>query len=210
MLSLWPGQPTQPTQPTKYATFWTWFSAHSQQLRAMRSGSEPIVDSLGAALTRVHPNLTFEIGPPGPRRELVLSADGIREAFPEVEALAAAAPKTLAGWQIIKFRPRRQPLNQLNVDRLSFDPKTIRFLLGKDQPGKVGILLFVPGYTEAQSSLFTQAGFLLLDEALGEYDTEMRVGAIELRAATDRDAARAKPLSELATSFDAYFARAPH
>src|SRR4051812_39573525 len=104
----------------------------------MQSSSDSILDSLGAALAGVDSNLTFEIGPPRADRELVLSADGIRAAFPEVEALAAAAP-ALAGWQVIKFRPRRRPLNTLQLNGRSFDPKRVRFVIARDDPGKAGL-----------------------------------------------------------------------
>ena len=44
---------------------------------------------------------------------------------------------------------------------------------------EVGLYLYIPGYTEGDSR-FGQCGFLLLDEALGEYDVEMKLGLIKM------------------------------
>jgi hypothetical protein len=185
-------RPVPSPQPTRYSVFWTWFRAHSERLHGVRSSADPLLDSLGAALAKVHPNVTFEIGPAQPTRELVLSADRIHAAFPEVEALVAAAAQW-PGWRIFKFRPRRRPLNALTVGGRSIDPTQVRFVLAQDDPGKVGILLFLDGYTARQRELYTKAAFLLLEESLGEYDMEARVGAIELRAIGAAGAARSRP-----------------
>lgn len=195
--------PLSGQQQPKYAAFWTWFDAHSARLYAMRSPTDPILDSLGVALAKVHRDLTFEIGPEAPRRELIISADGIRSAFAEVEALVAAAPR-LAKWQVIKFRPRRTSLNLLTIDDVTFDPSRVRFVIAKDDPGKVALLLFFDQYTAARRDLYQKAGFLLLDEALGEYDTEMKVGSIDFVGFDSKYFPQSRPLTELASAFDAY------
>ena len=193
-------------QQAKRAEFWRWFAAHSPALQRAEGDSDPMLDSLGAALARVHEDLTFELGPRDARRDLVLSADGIREVFPEVEALYAAAPP-MPQWHVIKFRPRRATLNTLEISGHKFDPAHTHFLLVKDDPGKVGILLFLENYTSAQRNLFGQAGFLILDEALGEYDMETRVGAIDFLGRDSQYYAQSRPLAELPAAFDKFFAK---
>lgn len=194
------------SQTTKYTGFWKWFAAHSGALHRITGRNDPLLDSLGGALAKVHPSLTFELGPPTAHRDFVLSADGIRDAFPEVEALHSAAPK-LTEWHLIKFRPRRSPSNVLMLNGQQFDPARARFLLVKDDPGKVGIVLFLEGYSKAQHDLFAKAGFLILDEALGEYDIETRVGAIDFLGGDSPYYARSRPLAELPAVFDAYFSK---
>jgi hypothetical protein len=44
-------------------------------------------------LIQVHAKLTFVFGPKADPREFVISAGDIREAFPAVSSLVAAAPK---------------------------------------------------------------------------------------------------------------------
>ncbi len=192
-------------QAKKRADFWRWFVAHSPALQRAEGDRDPMLDSLGAALAHVDTSLTFELGPRGARRDFVLSADGIREAFPEVEALYAAAPP-MTQWHVIKFRPRRAELSTLTISGHQFDPAHTRFLLVKDAPGKVGIVLFLEHYSEAEHNLFGQAGFLILDEALGEYDMETRVGAIDFVGQESKYYAQSRPLAELPAVFDKFFA----
>jgi hypothetical protein len=69
---------------------------------------ERIFDGLAIELQKVDPNLAFEFGPNDPKREFVISAAGIRSAFPAFVSLAAAAP-TLEKWKVIAFRPPAAP-----------------------------------------------------------------------------------------------------
>ena len=50
-----------------------------------------------------------------------------------------------------------------------------------DSDGKIGIVLFMNGYNENEIEVYDQIGFLFLDEALGEYDTETYIGNIILQ-----------------------------
>ena len=98
-------------------------------------------------------------------------------------------------------------MSQLTISGHQFDPAHTRFLLIKDDPGKVGILLFLENYKSAERDLFRQAGFLILDEALGEYDMETRVGAIDFLGRDSQYYAQTRPLAELPAAFDKFFAR---
>ena len=60
---------------------------------------------------------------------------------------------------------------------------------------------FIPGFREDDADL-KQIGYLLLDETLGEYDVESRLGLIKmLSPASQREGGR-YPLRELAARFD--------
>lgn len=195
-------------QSSSPAAFWAWFALRSDRLHALRGADDPLLDSLSVALRLVHPDLTFELGPEvadGPR-ELVVSADGIQTAFPAVETLVGVAP-TLSQWRLVKFRPRRAVLNVLTLRGRRFDPARARFLLVRDEPGKVGVVLFFEHFAAAEHDLFAEAGYLLLDEVLGEYDVETRVGAIEFLGADSPYFAQSRPLAELAAAFDEQFPR---
>jgi hypothetical protein len=80
-------------------TFWQWFDAHQDELFDFEVDQERIFNDLSEQLIQVHPQLTFEFGPKADWREFVISAGGIREAFPAVSSLVAAAPK-LDRWRI--------------------------------------------------------------------------------------------------------------
>ena len=80
------------------------------------------------------------------------------------------------------------------------DPKDVQFTLLSNE-SLAGIRLVIPSYDEADSRL-KQIGYLLLDEALGEYDVETRVGLIEMLPPEAPAEGRRYPLAELPKQFD--------
>ena len=184
--------------------FWKWFVEHEAELVDFESDPERIFRQLQAALHRVHPDLTFEFGPKEARREFVISAGGIKSAFPAVVALAKAAPE-LPKWQVTAFRPRREAVGIVEFQDKRVDPKDVQFSL-LDDGRKAGIHLFVPGYRESDTAL-TQIAYLMLDEALGEYDVETRLGLIEILPPETRTDENRYPLAELPERFDSLVAK---
>src|SRR5262249_23226597 len=164
---------------------------------------EAIFDRLAAEMHKVHPSLTFEFGPKeNGRREFVVSADGIKDAFPKVESLYAAAP-TMAHWTFIKFRPRREPFD-IDYAGVSVKADAVSVLLQPDGQ-KAGLTVFIPGYNEGAHEIYAGIAFLLLDQALGEYDVETRVGFVDVKAPSP-NLADARSLKELPKAFDDFFA----
>ena len=198
---------------TKEQGFWQWFLANEARHHTFDprdvSGREPLFNELSKRLEAVHADLTFEFSPvfDDGTRELVISADGIKAAFPAVEALCEAAP-SIPRWRIVKFRPRRTPILPIRIPGLEIDPKTVHYTLFRDGI-KIGIMLFHQGYKADLENAYATAMYLLLDEALGEYDVETKVGFIEIR---NTDAQYFNPdqvLPDLPSDFDAAFARLP-
>jgi len=66
-------------------------------------------------------------------------------------------------------------------------------------------MIFLDGYTEELKADFGQMGYLFLDEALGEYDVEMKLGAIVFQGHDSKYFDRSHPLSELPQGFDDHF-----
>ena len=83
--------------------FWPYFSAHAEQLRA--ESLEAAMDQLQRAVEVAHHGVIIEMASLHDERTLVLSADGDRAAFPEVQALYAVRP-TVPHWTIVAFRQR--------------------------------------------------------------------------------------------------------
>jgi hypothetical protein len=189
--------------------FWKWFAANEARLFSFEKNQNAIFDELGTQMSLVNADLTFEFGPvSNGRREFVISAGGIRAAFPYVEALYNKAPP-LPRWVWIKYRPRRLPINDLNYGGKSIKVDDVRFLLAKDDD-KVGIVLFFDGYNEKEKGVFGQIGYLFLDEALGEYSVETQVGFIEFRGHDSKYFAQSHPFKELPQQFDEQVGRRPH
>ena len=174
--------------------FWNWFQAHDSALFAVKTGNEPICGELSEELHRVHPALTFEFGPvESGRREFVLSADGIKDAFPAVLALGRAAP-ALSRWTIIRFRPPRPDVTQISVGGLQLDARTVQFLAEPDGD-RTGLTVSVPGYKATPNKTYEQAAYLLLDGMLGEYAVETAVGFIKIVPADGRRPGQWRPLN---------------
>ena len=189
--------------------FWKWFAKNEQRLFAFEKQQEATFADLEKQMKRVNPDHTFEFGPVRDgKREFVISAGGIKAAFPAVEALYGNAP-ALPRWTWVKYRPRRLPINDLQFGGKTIKVDDVRYLLAKDGD-KVGVVLFFDGYNEKEKTTFGQIGYLFLDEALGEYSVETQVGFIEFQGRESKHFAQSHPLKELPDHFDEVFGRKVH
>ncbi|NVD98142.1 hypothetical protein [Massilia sp. BJB1822] len=184
--------------------FWKWFQKNEAELFDFERNQEKMFDRLETEMQKVDSSLTFEFGPKqGSQREFVISADGIRSAFPSVEKLHATAPP-LKKWKFIKFRQRREPLD-IDFHGISVKAKAVAVSLERDG-AKVGLTVLIPGYTKEKHESFAGIAFLFLDQALGEFDVETRVGFIEV-AAPSKKYAQVQSLQSLPATFDGFFKR---
>ncbi len=179
--------------------FWRGFLREEE---AIYGGAESGT-GLRELIERVHPDLEFDIGPlEEGKRTIVISAGGIREAFPAVEALAEGAPQ-LGRWQVVRYRQRRPLGGKFAIGGLTLSPDTIRFEIPAGGPGG-GIVLYMPGYTHAEHSRYLALALLLLDTLLGEYDVEMKLGTIGIEPPGNGNSSRGITLDLLPGVFDAY------
>jgi hypothetical protein len=180
-------------------SFWDWFIRNQEALHDFEAGREQIFDSLAVELQKVDPHLTFEFGPKETKREFVISAGGIKGSFPAVASLVNAAP-TLPRWQVTAFRPRRTPFNAIEFRGKQARPENVQFSLLDN--GKIaGIRLFIPSFREDDAD-WKQIGYLLLDDALGEYDVESRVGFLKMYSPDALTTERRYPFVDLPQAFD--------
>jgi len=188
------------TRTSPEADFWRWFQRNEAALFDFERNQDGIFDRLAIEMHKVHPGLTFEFGPKQDgQREFVISADGIRAVFPKVESLASNAP-ALPRWKVIKFRPRRDPAD---IQYNGVTVKASAVSVGIHQDGeKVGLTVFIPGYSASERQTFGSIAFLFLDQALGEFDVETLVGDVDVQAVVPAES-NAIPLNELPRTFDA-------
>jgi hypothetical protein len=189
--------------------FWVWFAAHEAELFDFEANREKVFDRVQEALNRIDDDLTFEFGPKndgegGAMREFVVSADGIKRAFPAVISLCKVAPR-MKKWTVTAFRPRRWPLNEIEYGGKQISSEDVQVTL-LDNGRIAGIHLFFPGYEESDSR-FRAIGYLMLDEALGEFDVETRVGLIKMSASEEPSPFSRIPLAKLPVAFDRLVAR---
>ncbi|MBI2844088.1 MAG: hypothetical protein HYX78_11870 [Armatimonadetes bacterium] len=176
--------------------FWDWFAQNSNRLAAVETCREPVCDELLKQLIKVKRGLVFTFGPvKDGRREFIVSADGNRELFPDVQRLVAAAP-SLPAWDVIAFRPAiEDPAGfsvqfgdkKLDIDDVWFD--------ARPNGGRVDIVLYI---RNGPDDVVAGAAFFLLDHLLGEYDVETKIGVVEYAALpAEPVSAGLRPLSKL-------------
>jgi len=187
------------------ADFWQWFQKNGDMLFNFEKDRENTFDKLSLALSKVDPELTFEFSPirENGKREFVISAGGIKKSFPSVELLFNSAPE-FKSWTIIKFRPRRTPLNDLTFGGVSIKSDDVYYNIYKDED-KLGIVLFFENYSEEEHATYGNIGFLFLDETLGEFDVSTKLGFIEFHNKNSEYFNGAKPIKELADQVDAFY-----
>jgi hypothetical protein len=185
--------------------FWGWFKANEELLFHFERDRDRIFGLLSEALAKLSPHLTFEFGPiENGARDFVVSAGGIVEAFPVVEALVDSAP-SMTRWKFIKFRQRRQPMMALTFADRTVDTNKVKFALLSNKEN-IGICLFFDEFTEEDEELWQQIGFILLDETLGEFDVETKIGALFFCHSSEHPEYDRFPLQMLPEIFDNYFA----
>ena len=184
---------------TREQTFWNWFERNQGKVFEFEQAREQIFEELQTELHKVCSDLTFEFSPIiGGKREFVVSAEGLKKAFPAVENLVNCAP-ALPRWKFVKFRQRRSPINDLQIGGTKINASEVEVCIAR-HAGKVALIVFIPRIEDKK--VRAQYGFLFLDEALGEYDVSVKVGAIEFHPSTEHPEYPRFPLSQLPQRFD--------
>lgn len=185
--------------------FWRWFQSNEDAIFHFEDDQEATFDQLAEALNAVDDALTFEFGPiQDGGRDFVISAAGIKSAFPAVERLVAACPK-LERFRVIAFRPRYSAIDDIAIEfgDVTIASSDVYYRFAKDSdPAKLGVLVFLPGY-DSETTDFDEIGYLLLDAVLGEYDAETNIGFIEIVGHDSKHFDGARPIHEMAADFDA-------
>jgi hypothetical protein len=186
--------------------FWRWFEDNQLMLKDFENDQDNVIEQLVGELTKVHEDLTFEMSSEkdNGKRDFIISAGGIKSAFPSVEALHDAAPE-LKDWDIIKFRPRRIVDHSIKLGDRDISYKDVYFRLYPDEKLKVGVVIYIEGFNESEFNVFANIGFLFLDLILGEYDVETKVGHIDFDSTEAADFGKARPVINLASEFDVFY-----
>lgn len=195
-----------PPVADRHAPFWKWVVLNLEDLKAVKTGQEVVTEQLSFELELVQPGLMFELGIGKDPFELVISAGGRRDLFPVVTKLVAAAPP-MPGTKVIAFRPRKAIegfSTEVGTEKLAGGD--LWFVSGED-PGRKGMLgvdVFVKGMRSERDEGFKDAAFMMLEAAVGEYDLETKIGAIEFKPAPAKPELPLRPLKELPAVVDAW------
>jgi hypothetical protein len=188
---------------TREQVFWDWFKKNESRLFDHEADRDRVFDELAEKMIDVHESVTFEFGPiEDGKREFVISADGIRDAFPAVERLYLSAPK-LPRWTFLKFRARRDPMG-VEYGGVKVWPADVFCTIEPDR-GRAGVTVYIRGYQDAQKKQYAAVAFLMLDQALGEYDVETKLGFVEVRDFEEASPLIKHPIGELSKILDAFW-----
>ena len=183
--------------------FWVWFKKNSDAYFHFERNQDFLFHNLKSELNKIHSDLVFEFSPilQDGKREFVISADGIKSIFPVVETLTAKAP-SLDKWHIVAFRQPRKEINQITYDNLTIYFDDVFFRYGKDN-GQIALELNIRGFYESPE--WTGATFILLDNVLGEYHTEMSLSRIEKRLLNEQEVKDLYPITDLPKVVQGYY-----
>lgn len=191
-----------------HKTFWAWFVANLDRFNRFENEQQNLMDELSSQLQFIDDNLVYEVSSSTSGvRELIISADGIKESFPSVVALTNASPD-IDGWIITAFRPR------VDIEQftLKFDGRELRpgdhYFCLQAEDRNIDLILFIPGLSEENRTEFVNPSYVLLDMAIGEYDVTTKIRYIDhqpLKWTTSRKGL--KPLTQLPKEFDELYAK---
>lgn len=175
--------------------FWSWFSQNANAYYFFEKNQNKLFNQLKSELGKIHPGIVFEFSPifNDGTREFVISADGIKSVFPIVSNLVAKAPE-LKKWRIVAFRQPHKNITQIKYQNLVLKLDDVFFRYEKDN-GKIKLELNIRGY--CVSPEWTAATFILLDNVLGEYHTEMSLSGIDKKKLDENEANSLLPIASL-------------
>jgi hypothetical protein len=190
---------------SEYDKFWEWFQEAQDRIFDWETDQTRTFSELSTHLRRVHPDLVFEFSAVKQgRREFVISAGGMKAAFPAVTALVQAAPRLLR-WQVVAFRQRRD-VPDIRCGGRRVVRESLRFDYVANGMKKIDLTLFIPGLAKASQedrNELRSIGFLFLDAIVGEYDVETKLAEIDFVDAAHDLGRRRLPLEDLPGIVDA-------
>ncbi|MBP7966752.1 hypothetical protein KAZ66_00620 [Candidatus Woesebacteria bacterium] len=187
----------QGSTETKEQSFWDWFSAKSDKLFFFELYQEKLLPETLHQIQQIHPDLVFEISPElDGKRDFIISANGLKEAFPAVIDLVRSAPQ-FDSWNIIPFRQRKKDLDmEVEIEDVILSPDEILFDYDYDD-NKVNLDVYVEDVDSEDSRVY-HIVFILLDNIIGEYDVEMKIGRIDIYTLDEtKSVSHLHPLSDL-------------
>ena len=171
----------------KAANFWNWFSANQNKFSFINEVEEAerdnLLDEFITVLHQFNENIYFEIGghPDEDKKELIITAEGVVDYFPEVEKLVEAAPE-FEQWEVIAFKPPMGEGFKTNYAGIEFDPEKIIFipLENEEQPDAIGINVCYPDFDESDREVLMEGTYLMLDTIIGEKSTTLDINYLEI------------------------------
>lgn len=169
--------------------FWQWFEAHHSGYLFLSEVKpdvkEKLMDALMTELHRYHPKLYFETGiREEDVPELIITAEGKRDYFEDVEYLVARAPK-IANWKFTAFIQPQGVEFTMQWDDVALEPKSIWFLplTHPENINHTGIRVCLPNYEEVRDKEnLLSAVYKMLDTVIGERSFALDIQYVDAAA----------------------------
>jgi hypothetical protein len=178
---------------SKTAIFWEWFKEYNTALLNLNNINEDQKETLlDEVLEHLHAycdKLYFEIGDwPGEEQELIITAEGNREYFKQVEELVDSAP-IIENWIFTAFLQPRELDYTSNFEDVELKPLEIWFLPldSKSNPKSIGLRICLPNYELVKESKWLKAAvYKIMDAVLGEKIFALDVDHIEINSLPEK------------------------
>jgi hypothetical protein len=176
----------------KAQIFWDWFIKNEDAYFCFEKNQDALFTKLKVELEKINLNIVFEFSPilKDGTREFVISADGVKSTFPIVADLVKQAP-SLKRWKIIAFRQPHFDITHIYYQDLIINFNDVFFRYAKDN-GQINLELNIRGFYESPE--WASAVFILLDNILGEYDTEMYLSYIDKKELNENEVEKLFPI----------------
>jgi len=150
----------------RIAAFWALFTRHHAQLAVAESADDPVYDHLLEGLHEVDQRLFLEFSNTEAPCELIITAEGEREAFDIARAVAGSAP-TLQGWTVQALKPKLGFPATVDWQGFVLDLSKVWFIPLPQTDG-LGLRLLVSDVQDADLEDAHNAVLRALDHGLGE------------------------------------------
>jgi len=194
------------SHPQNYLDFWNWFCTNEAEFPTTSEFDEAFGTQLSDELGKIEPDLVYEIATPNDgQKELIISADGIKDHIATVRGLVESAP-ALEDWEIIAFRPRMDDYSRFTLDfgERQFDPREI-WCWSQIEDGCFDLIIYHPNYSDEERNLLVNGTYILLDMAIGEFDVMTGIRHLDHRELPDQPESYGMyRFGDLRTVFDEY------
>src|SRR5438876_279941 len=161
--------------------FWDWLAENGARVRAgLKRGVAEVARDVGKEFKRAYPGLVWEVSVGRGREPWVfcLSANGNRKLFPRVQRAVEEAPK-VKGWKIRAFRPRGPVDAEISLNGQTLDGDDVWCEVTAVKGG-VSVVLHLRGVTVQTEEVLSQMALILMDNAIGEYDSVMKIADVDI------------------------------
>lgn len=176
--------------------FWDWLLNNIESIRTVTSPNDKAFKEFRKHLNQIQEGLAFEMGHLDENTfHIIISAEGIAERFPAVNALRNTVPPLPPGLKIDFFRQPQPGVDCIEMGGLRLCKSEIYFRVQPERdPLPFNLTLYMP--THAITDLGKSMSFILLDKTTGEEFVVTRIGPIDWLDVANKPE-DAKPLVEL-------------